>query len=1069
MLRKPFVGLAASLPLVVLLAASVSAGGKKNPAPEPSGKPGKQSVTMIDAAIRSRIEGAEANAKAKGKAFSREKVKGLGYLGSLLYWTKVRAFPGDEWDWSRADAAIAQKKRMPTVLSRASRPGQTPARVTSGSNESIPGFGIIRSASVGVGTLDASGAPTGTAAGTNQNKLQAVAPITAPPTGSSQIVLDDEATWEFVGPRNWAGGTITGRINGVAIDPANSRLMYVASAGGGVWKTLDGGSNWTPLTDQKLDRLHTTCVAINPRNSRQVLVGLGDHHGQSNFGRGIARSLDGGLTWSYVGPIMSGSNVSAIVFDPDVANLVMATTSNGIYRSTNGGSTWVRAAGADATTALPGGDYTSLTVGARNTATNVRRYYAANRNGSATAGVYRSDDKGLTWQQLVGVPLRYVNVPGLALTGIEVAASPVNPDTVYFSEGDARAEDGRIWRSDNAGATLTWIDITGTNIGDMDWYQVWYDHYLSSSARLQGFGAFDVLYSGLFPAQASASGNSNWIEFINRQGTGSHVDQQGVGFDPNNPARAIVVNDGGAYSTMFSGGANGSVSVTGPLNATLGVTQFYHADWHPINPDIMLGGTQDNSTALSQGDLFNWQVKIGGDGMSVGIVDEAPQVMYGSTQEVGSIWRSTNGGTGFGNINPGPPDYADGFGGDVKPWKTILYADPILEAVPFADASTATPRTAPVVFVGTDRLWRHGLADKDMDMSLWTERLGGTVLTNGTQGAFVTCIQVVPVVQSHPNNPFKQIVTGNVVYVGSSDGAVWMTLNAVRTGKLDANGVPVFVTSTSSDVTWQKLNAPAVGTQLPAGSVGAISVNPFDPFDVIVGIGGSGTAHVWRCANTRSAWNTPQTPWVWTPQSGFQGTPTALPDAIVVGITRDPQDPQNTYFVATDYGVFGTADGGSTWADIGRAKGLPNVEVTTIEAVPATGYLNLATYGRGIWRIPLVDKSGFALEVNAGVQRVGGSLDASVSVVNNSPLDADNVRITQASMRTERTNVNVNTSTALPRALGNLPSLSSNNATLRFTNGALTSGTFVNLKVTIQCEVNGDIRTVVRTFRLRVP
>jgi photosystem II stability/assembly factor-like uncharacterized protein len=1017
--------LAGSLPLAVLLAASAHAGGKKRPAASPASsiRPAtmKQSVTMIDASIQSLVEAKETRAKTKGKKFVRSEAKGLGYLESKLYWTQLRAYPGDEWDWSRADTALAQKKRMPGVVYRSGGSG-TPARAG------------VR------GSLG---------------------------PGSQVPILPDGATWEFVGPRNWDGGSITGRVNGVAIDPANSRIAYIASAGGGVWKTLDGGGNWTPLTDQKLERLHTTCIAINPRSARQVLVGLGDHHGQGNPGRGIARSLDGGNSWSIVGSnLMGGGNVSAIVYDPDIANLVIATSTSGIFRSTDGGATWARAGGADSSTPLPGGDYTSLTVAARNNATASRRYYAANRNGSPTAGIYRSDDRGQTWQRLAGTPLRYVNVPGLPLTGLEVAASPVSPDTVYFSEGEARSEDGRIWRSDQAGGDLTWTDITGTIIGDNDWYQVWYDHYLASSSRFDGFGGgIDVLYSGLFPATVSPSGNSNWSRY-----DPVHVDQQGIGFDPKDRNKAIVVNDGGAYSTLFAGGPTGGVNVTASLNANLGVTQFYHADWHPTNPDIMLGGTQDNSTALSQGNLFNWLVKIGGDGMSVGIVDENPNAMYGSTQQVGSVWRSTNGGTSFPNINPTAPDYADGFGGDVKPWKTILFADPILESPVFADQNAGSPRTAPVAFVATDRLWRHGIVDKDMDTSLWTERLGSTVLTNGTQGASVTCIQVVPVRVSHPNNPGKQILTGNVVYVGSSDGAVWMTRNAVRTGKLDGNGVPVFVASAAGDVTWQKLNAPGAGTPLPAGSIASISVNPADPFDVLVGIGGEDPRHLWRCANTRSAWNVPQTPWVWTPQSGFQGTATALPDAIVVGITRDPQDPQNTYYVATDFGVFGTVDGGSTWADVGKAFGLPNVEVTTIEAVPATGYLNIATFGRGLWRIPLADKSGFALNISAGVVRNGNNLDAAVTIANPSDINASNVRITQASMRTERTNVNVNTSTPLPQVVS--PLLSTGDTAVgnvRFANGALTSGTFVNLKVTVQATVNGSLRTFVQTLRLRLP
>jgi hypothetical protein len=161
-------------------------------------------------------------------------------------------------------------------------------------------------------------------------------------------------TWVPLGPRpiTNAGLANSGRLNSIAIDPANPQIIYVGGAQGGVWKTADGGGTWTPMTDAQCS-LATGSIALDPKNPDIIYVGTGEQNfsGDSYYGCGVLKSVDGGQTWSELGKsvfdlVNGGRRISRIVVDVATANtsgaIVMAATDNGLYRSTNAGATWAR-------------------------------------------------------------------------------------------------------------------------------------------------------------------------------------------------------------------------------------------------------------------------------------------------------------------------------------------------------------------------------------------------------------------------------------------------------------------------------------------------------------------------------------------------------------------------------------------------------------------------------------------------------------------------------------------------------------------------------------------------------
>jgi len=928
----------------------------------------KAEMARLKAKIAARREAIEKkNGKSAAEGDKGQKEVGLGYIESLLWRVQLRAFPRDTVDAEAYRRAAQHRLRMPGSQIGASKAPTSPRA-----------GGDISAARVDIGK--------------SLGKWEYVGPRAATPPRQ-----------QFFGP---VDSFISGRVNGITFDPNTQGTAYLAAAGGGVWKTTDGGVNWTALGD-RLNYLHTNAIAVKKTSTASptpaVYLGMGDFNGRIGglgigFPTGVYRSVDGGATWALRGTEFAGTAVSAIEVDPDAPNIVTATTGRGsqasgggIWRSTNAGDTWSRA------TAIQG-DWNDLELGVPDPVTRKRFYYATHLND----GLYRSDDQGATWNKL-NVPLIYNGKPvGGFLVGLELAVSRLDSKTVYVVDAGTDAGDGKMFKSTDAGAT--WLEITGTypTVAGDTWPQAWYDLHLTAGQGVNRDGLpEDVLYVGTLALAGSVGGSFDWTN-LSLTSTGErnfgldriHTDQQCMAVDPFDPNHMLVGNDGGVYGMTFDPGT-GVWNFDITLNRTLGVMQFYKADWHPTDPKKMLGGTQDNATPHSQGNLNQW-VNIGfGDGAGCAINPKTPAIQYASAQ--GQFLFRT-----------------------LDEWKTLAFIRPDFgtDRLPFIGTIALDPTQPNYLYAATNYLWRYDENNPDLDPTRrWTARVGGTELA--PDGGVLISIAVAP-------------SNSNVVYVGSDRGHLWVTFNAFA-------ATPV----------WKRLDS----APLPVRAIMSLSVNPFNFADVIIGLSGTGSGHLWRCANSRAS------AWTFTNQSGSGVS--ALPDIPLNAVTRDANDPVLTFYAATDIGVFTTINGGQNWTDATRGTaidpktglpvdlGLPFVDCEDIKYVADTGYLNVATFGRGMWRFNVSAVAGNPdLRITPTLRRVNGEIRVTLTIVNQGG-PARNVQITGGSLKLLlRTGAAVPTTTTVPISAGNIAEGGRVNVTLAFPGSVGTPGSAATLSVT---------------------
>jgi len=461
--------------------------------------------------------------------------------------------------------------------------------------------------------------------------------------------------WTALGPapitngQRPSGGPVSGRIAGIAVDPSDPNTLYVAAAGGGVWETTDRGSTWNPLTDSTFT-LSMGAIAVAPSNSQAIYAGTGEanNSADSNFGRGVLVSTNGGATWT----LQSASGafdrkaIAEIAVDPTDANTVYVAVSgggmngvggnNGIWKSTDGGVNWT-----NTTSSITSSDpWTSVRIDVTNPST----LYAAVGNifGSSANGVYKTTNGGNTWTKLSNAP------SGTAAGRIVVAVSKSNPQVVYVTASINPPSMGSLYkfeRSDDGGSTFTDLTSGTPNyMGGQGWYDITLIVDPSNSAIVYTAGAAD----GNSVLRSTDSG-AHWTDISSGAGgVGPHVDHHAAAFDAN--GKYLDGDDGGIY--RYDPGTNTWTQLNGGT-AYLNTIQLEGIGLHPSDINTVLGGSQDNGTEKYSGAL-SWTLVEGGDGGSVKfsstntsrVYHQAPVASFGSTgffrrsDDSGSTWVS---------------------------------------------------------------------------------------------------------------------------------------------------------------------------------------------------------------------------------------------------------------------------------------------------------------------------------------------------------------------------------------------------------------------------------------------
>ncbi|MGZ5020247.1 MAG: WD40/YVTN/BNR-like repeat-containing protein, partial [Chthoniobacterales bacterium] len=260
--------------------------------------------------------------------------------------------------------------------------------------------------------------------------------------------------WRQIGP--FRGGRALA-IEGV---PGESNTYYFGAVAGGVWKTIDGGANWTPIFDKE-SISSIGAIAVAPSDHNIIYVGTGEYamRGNVTYGTGMYKSLDGGKTWKNIG-LKDSRQIGAVVIDPKNPDIVLVAAfghafgpnpERGVFRTTDGGKTWAKVLYKDENTGA-----IDLAMDPHNPNVVFAAMWQARRqpwnfsSGGSGSGLYRSEDGGVTWKQLQGNGL-----PDGILGRIGISVSGADSNRIYAA---IEAKEGGIFRSEDGGEKWTRVN-----------------------------------------------------------------------------------------------------------------------------------------------------------------------------------------------------------------------------------------------------------------------------------------------------------------------------------------------------------------------------------------------------------------------------------------------------------------------------------------------------------------------------------------------------------------------------------------------------------------------------------
>jgi len=713
------------------------------------------------------------------------------------------------------------------------------------------------------------------------------------------------STFAGIKVRNVGPAFTSGRIADIAVHPEDEHTWYVAVGSGGVWKTENAGTTWTPLFDDQ-SSYSTGCVTIDPNNPATIWVGTGENVGGRHvgYGDGIYRSTDGGRTWKNMG-LEKSEHISEIIVHPENSDVIWVAAQGplwskgderGLYKSTDGGETWKKTLGNAEWTGV-----TDIAVDPHNpdrmyAATWDRhRTVAAYMGGGPGSGLHRSEDGGETWTELKR------GLPGVDMGKIGLAVSPIDPDIVYAAIELQQAE-GAVYRSDDRGASWTKMSDAVAGGTGPHYYQ---ELYASPHKK-------DLIYLCDVRIQVSDDGGRTFRRLNERN---KHSDNHEIVFREDDPDYLLIGSDGGIYESFDNAQRWRFID-------NLPITQYYKVAVSDHEPFYhIFGGTQDNgshggpSRTDKQGGIRNqeWYKTLGADGHQSATEPGNPNIIYAETQQ-GGLHRV--------DLKTGDQVYIQPQPREGEPFERYNWDAPIL----------VSPHDPARIYFASQRVWRSenrgdSWTPVSGDLTRNQERIEMPIM--GRQQSWnaawdFNAMSVYNTITSLAESPVEE----GLIYAGTDDGIVQVSENGgERWRKIEAADIPgIPKTAFVNDIKADLHDANTVYVAFDNHKYG-----DFEPYLV-------------KSTDRGKTW---------------KNITNGIPERTLVWRTvQDHEDP-NLLFAATEFGLYFTKDGGNNWIQL--KGGVPTISFRDITIQRRENDLVAASFGRGFF---VLDDISVLREVN---------------------------------------------------------------------------------------------------------
>lgn len=441
-----------------------------------------------------------------------------------------------------------------------------------------------------------------------------------------KIVLKGKELFGDIQARHIGPALMSGRITDLEMHPTNNKIMFAATAGGGVWKSNDGGASFTSVFDDHIQSIG--CIAIDPSKPDQnIWVGTGETWTRNSvsMGDGIYKSTDGGQNWKNMG-LPKSDRISSIIVDPKNSDVVWVgvlgalwgdSEERGIYKTVDGGTTWQKMFYIDVKTGC-----SDLILDKNNPNTMYASFWEFRRtpwsfsSGGTQSALYKSIDAGKTWNKI------HKGFPAGSLGRIAVTIAPSNSNILYSVLETEKAELNGLYRSDDAGAN--WKHLN-SDFGLV--VRPFYFSRITVDPKNP-----DIIVKGGLTGSISRDGGKTFKNLGNM-----HADIHDITFDNNDSNRMFCGTDGGVYRSWDGGNSMEMVS-------SLPVSQFYHVSIDDKEPYNVYGGLQDNGSwygpSKSPGGVESrdWTRVGQGDGFRV-VKHATKNIIYSEAQGAEAVWR----------------------------------------------------------------------------------------------------------------------------------------------------------------------------------------------------------------------------------------------------------------------------------------------------------------------------------------------------------------------------------------------------------------------------------------------